>query len=55
LKEIAEQSRAFERNTKHKALGDMLQETRTMLQDFYMPYNRQLAYMIKDPKFLWLK
>eukprot|EP00899_Mesostigma_viride_P013848 jgi/Mesvir1/22464/Mv18494-RA.1 len=32
---------------------DMLPETREMLREFYAPYNRQLAAMLADDRFLW--
>jgi hypothetical protein len=31
----------------------MLPETERALRDFYLPYNRLLAKLLKDPKYLW--
>lgn len=33
--------------------GDMLPETRQILQDFYSPYNSQLAALLRDTRFLY--
>ena len=33
--------------------GDMLPETRKLLQDFYAPHNRKLAKLLDDDSFLW--
>lgn len=31
----------------------MLNKTRTMLEEFYKPYNKQLAELLHDNKYLW--
>ena len=31
----------------------MLNETRDLLQEFYQPYNRMLAELLQDDKWLW--
>ena len=31
----------------------MLMETRALLQDFYRPYNHQLAELLGDDSFRW--
>ncbi|CAH1266651.1 CHST15 [Branchiostoma lanceolatum] len=36
-------------------LGAMLQKTRSILQKFYFPYNRGLADLLNDTRFLWLE
>ncbi len=36
-----------------KKRGDMLQETRQLLKDFYAPFNQKLATQLKDDRFLW--
>ena len=35
------------------AIGDMLPETRSLLNDFYQPCNHDLARLLKDDRFLW--
>jgi hypothetical protein len=41
---------ANKHRTERKA---MLPETERALRDFYLPYNRLLAKLLKDPKYLW--
>ncbi|XP_069137818.1 carbohydrate sulfotransferase 15-like isoform X2 [Argopecten irradians] len=36
-----------------KHMGDMYNETRRILEQFYKPFNRELAALLDDPKFLW--
>ncbi len=31
----------------------MLPETKKMLQEFYAPYNKRLAELLKDDRYLW--
>ena len=33
--------------------GPMLPETRTLLDEFYAPYNAKLASILGDPKWKW--
>eukprot|EP00959_Pyramimonas_sp_CCMP1952_P470675 9497091-Pyramimonas_sp.AAC.1 len=33
--------------------GPMLPETRTLLDEFYSPYNAKLASILGDPKWNW--
>ena len=49
----AEVTNSVKSETKDK-FGDMLVETRTLLDDFYRPYNEELAEYTGDSKFLFL-
>lgn len=43
-------------NTRRKQdvqIGDMLPETKVLLDAFYKPYNEQLARMLEDNSYLW--
>ncbi len=33
--------------------GGMLPETRILLQEFYAPFNKKLAALLSDNRFLW--
>ncbi len=35
--------------------GDILPKTRRLLEEFYEPYNKQLADFLQDDRFLWRK
>ncbi|CAH1777816.1 unnamed protein product, partial [Owenia fusiformis] len=35
------------------SLGPMLNSTKTILDEFYKPYNEQLAHLLNDPTFNW--
>ncbi len=38
----------------YKPYPKMLEETREILDDFYRPYNQDLAGMLEDKRFLYL-
>ncbi len=42
-----------QRAKKYKSYAPMLPETRTILDQFYAPYNRQLARLLGDDRFLF--
>jgi hypothetical protein len=35
------------------AAGEMLNKTRTMLQEWFKPWNQELAQLMKDKGYLW--
>ena len=41
------------REPKQQKLGDMWNKTRTLLQQWYAPYNQRLAQILNDDKYLW--
>lgn len=41
------------RKYKDTLIGKMKNETRTLLNEFYEPYNKQLSELLKDERFLW--
>ncbi|XP_035665240.1 carbohydrate sulfotransferase 15-like [Branchiostoma floridae] len=43
------------RKPKDARVGPMLPKTQRMLNEFYRPYNQQLADLLNDKRFLWLK
>ncbi|XP_062927933.1 carbohydrate sulfotransferase 15 [Mobula hypostoma] len=43
------------RRPKDKSLGPMLPETRKILEEFYRPFNEQLALLLNNDSFLWEK
>ncbi|XP_033756442.1 carbohydrate sulfotransferase 15-like isoform X2 [Pecten maximus] len=44
----------YNKNMWHgKAVGDMLNETRLLLEQFYKPYNQALSLLLNDSRFLW--
>ncbi|XP_064602963.1 carbohydrate sulfotransferase 15-like [Liolophura sinensis] len=53
LHSIEESPNANTRSKKNKNLGDMLPETRTMLEKFYSPWNKRLAKLLNDSLYLW--
>lgn len=44
---------ANKRKKKDKRVGKMREETKTILKEFYDPYNRELASLLGDNRFLW--
>ena len=40
---------------RYKKAGELLQKTREILDEFYKPYNKDLAMLLKDDKYLWIK
>lgn len=48
------QSRTINTNLRTaRKVGDMFNETRTILQDFYSGWNRELSELLGDERFLW--
>ena len=41
------------RSYPEKQLGDMWNNTKILLKDFYKSYNRKLATLLGDDRFLW--
>ncbi|XP_072030891.1 carbohydrate sulfotransferase 15-like isoform X2 [Amphiura filiformis] len=50
LNEIKSKQITQRQSNKH---GDILPKTRKLLDEFYAPYNKQLATFLKDKRFLW--
>ncbi|XP_033756313.1 carbohydrate sulfotransferase 15-like [Pecten maximus] len=44
---------ANERKNKDKQVGQMMEKTKELLREFYEPYNRELADLLGDDRFLW--
>ncbi|OWF50979.1 carbohydrate sulfotransferase 15-like [Mizuhopecten yessoensis] len=44
---------ANKRKHKDKRVGQMLDKTKQILQEFYEPYNQELATLLGDDRFLW--
>lgn len=44
---------ANERKNKDKQVGQMLDKTKQLLREFYQPYNKELATLLGDDRFLW--
>ena len=42
------------RGQRSRQLGPMLNETREILNEFYRPFNKRLAEMLKDEKYGWV-
>lgn len=40
-------------NTQSDRYPKMLPETQKMLREFYEPYNKRLAALLQDDRFLW--
>ncbi|XP_067673533.1 carbohydrate sulfotransferase 15-like [Haliotis asinina] len=53
LNRIANMSRAFTRNKQHQAAGQMLPETRDLLNNFHKDLNLDLAQLLQDDRFKW--
>jgi N-acetylgalactosamine 4-sulfate 6-O-sulfotransferase len=53
MRSIAKLKVANKRKKADRTVGAMLNETRRLLNEFYEPYNRELADMLDDDKFLW--
>lgn len=48
-----EQIASHKVSNKIKSIGSMLPETKTLLRDFYAPFNEKLSILLGDNKFLW--
>ncbi|KAL8612525.1 hypothetical protein ACOMHN_053590 [Nucella lapillus] len=44
----------YNRGQHYSRTGPMLNKTRRLLEDFFRPFNRQLANMLNNPEFLWM-
>ncbi|XP_071105198.1 carbohydrate sulfotransferase 15-like isoform X1 [Haliotis cracherodii] len=53
LNRIANMSRAYTRNKQHQAAGEMLGETRELLNNFHNNLNIDLAQLLQDDRFKW--
>jgi len=51
---LIETNRSNARKPQDKVLGDMRQDTRQVLTEFYRTYNEELATVLKDQKYLWM-
>ena len=40
---------------RYKKAGKLLQKTKKMLNEFYKPFNKDLATLLEDDKYLWIK
>ena len=45
--------RVNKRNPAERRLGDMWNETRKLLTEYYSSYNEKLAKLLEDDRFLW--
>ena len=43
----------FSRSALDRAVGDMAERTRQLLQAYFRPWNTRLADLLQDEKFLW--
>lgn len=50
---VENSKRRNERPKSEQSKGDMLLETRQLLEEFYRPYNSELAKMLQDTRFLY--
>nr|KAG5713652.1 hypothetical protein BaRGS_024700 [Batillaria attramentaria] len=53
MKKITQMDRSFTRSEKEKKVGDMLPETRSLLEDFYWEYSMKLSKILGDVRFMW--
>lgn len=53
MRSIAKMKTANKRKKSDRNVGAMLNETRRLLNEFYEPYNQELADIFEDDKFLW--
>ncbi|KAK7480774.1 hypothetical protein BaRGS_00027940, partial [Batillaria attramentaria] len=44
----------YNKGQHYSKAGPMLPSTRALLEDFYRPYNQQLAHLLNNPDFLWM-
>lgn len=45
--------KVYNKSRKKSSVGEMLKSTRKILQEFYKPYNTDLANLLNDPKLKW--
>ena len=53
IRKIIKQPKANKRKFKDRKVGKMLNETREILNDFYRPFNEEIAQILNDDQFLW--
>ncbi|XP_064602186.1 carbohydrate sulfotransferase 15-like [Liolophura sinensis] len=53
ITKILSKKKANTRRVKDKLLGDMLPETRVLLNNFYRSFNEELVTLLRDDQFLW--
>lgn len=53
LRPIVKRKKANTRSKRNQDVGEMLPETRTLLEKFYSPWNKRLANLLNDSLFLW--
>ncbi|XP_064601112.1 carbohydrate sulfotransferase 15-like [Liolophura sinensis] len=53
LQSIEEKPNANTRSKKNTNLGEMLPETRALLEKFYSPWNKRLTKLLNDSRFSW--
>ena len=53
--QVITQPEVHNRGQHYSRTGPMLKETRILLEDFYRPYNQQLANLVNDPDLLWME
>lgn len=53
MRSIAKLKVANKRKKWDRSVGPMLNVTRKMLNEFYKPYNEELAEIMNDDQFLW--
>ena len=51
--EVVGQPQQNTRRKEDRQLGQMMPETRRLLEDFHRPYNVRLADLLDDQRFLW--
>ena len=51
--ELKNQAATNSRSQRNRAIGDMLPKTRKLLEEFHRPFNKELALLLKDERFLW--
>lgn len=50
---LRQRAPANQRKESFRFLGPMLNETKTLLDNFYRPFNQRLAELLGDGTFLW--
>lgn len=55
LRQRDERAKLVKTDARHGDLADMWPETQTLLDEFYQPYNQDLAKLLADDSFLWGK
>ena len=50
---IMEKDKKKVRKSWYEGTGEMLAETKTLLDQFYAPFNKALSDLLKDETFMW--